>query len=230
MSDYVVSDDLGFASQLNTFNSRLSTYSTLFGLTTAEVSASAADAAYYKYVVDNQISHENRYHDWVSYKNLARKTSGNDVLGAPPAALVVAAPPTPTVQSGIENRFRTLAQRIKSHGAYNTSIGEDLGIEAPSTTVDLDNKKAVLKIKQVAGHPFIEWKKDGIDALELYGTDDTTGNYVLLGTISGKSFEDNRPLPPTGQSKLRKYKAIYRHKDKQIGHWSDEVSVSVTGI
>ena len=230
MADYVPSDDLGFSAELTTFNTRLPNYSTLFGLTAVEVAASNADAVFFKYIVDNMISHENRYHDWVSYKKLARKAVGIDILGAAPTPLTISAPPA-TVTAGIENRFRILVQRIKKHGAYNSSIGEDLGIEAPISALILDVKKPVLKIKLVAARPRIDWKKDGIDALEIYGSDDnTSGNYSLLATIMGTSYLDSRPLPPLGESKLRKYKAIYRHKDEQIGNWSDEVSISVTGV
>lgn len=229
MADYVVHDDLGFSVQLNTFNGKLSNYATTFGLTPAEVTASASDGAYFKFILDNLINHENRFHDWVSYKNLARKQSNGDVLGATPSALVLPANPG-AVLSGIEDRFRTLAQRIKSHGNYNSSIGKDLDLEAPEVQVDLDTKKPKLKIKLVAAHPTIDWKKDSIDALELYGTDDSTGNYTLIGTLSGKSYVDNRALPSTGQSKMRKFKAIYRHKDQQIGQWSDEVSIAVAGV
>ena len=134
------------------------------------------------------------------------------------------------VASGIEDRFRTLCQRIKSHGAYTSSIGQDLGIEAASSPVELDSKKPILTIKNIAGHPHIDWKKDGMDALDLYGTDDTSNAYVLLGTLTGHSYVDNRALPAVGQSKLRKYKGIYKKKDTQIGQMSDEVSITVAAV
>ena len=229
MADYVEASDVALNAQLTNFNSKLGSYAATFNLTTGvggDVANSAADAAYFNYVVQNCIQNESRYHDWVAYKTLARKTSNNEVLGAAPAALPAIVNPG-AVAAGIEDRFRTLCQRIKSHAAYTKSIGQDFGIEAPTSIVDLDSKKPILTIKITAGHAHIDWKKDGLDALDLYGTDDTTGSYILLGTLTGHSYIDNRTLPSTVPSKLRKYKGIYKVKDAQIGQMSDEVSVTV---
>ena len=232
MNSYVEKNDVAFNAQLQNFNSKLPSYDTTFGLTSgvnSDVSISADDGAYFNYVVQNCTQQETRYHDWVAYKTLARKTNNDDVLGTAPAALPAIINPG-AVPAGIEDRFRTLCQRIKKHGAYTVGIGQDLGIEAPTSVVDLDSKKPVLTIKTVAGHPHIDWKKDNLDALDLYGTDDTSGAYVLLGTLTGHSFVDNRTLPTGVSSRLRKYKGIYRKKDVQIGQMSDEVSVTVATV
>ena len=160
---------------------------------------------------------------------MARKASVNKVLGAPPALLPVIVNPG-AVASGIEDRFRTLCQRIKAHGTYTTNIGLDLGIEAPQSEQDLVAAKPALSIKIVAGHPHIDWKKGGFTALDLYGTDDATGNYILLGTLTGHSYADNRALPAAGQSKVRKYKGMYKNHDAQVGQMSDEASITVAGV
>ncbi len=232
MHDYVETTDVALNAQLQNFSSKLPGYATTFNLTTTtggDVPSAQADAAYFNYVVQNCMQSETRYHDWVAYKILARKTNNNDVLGLPPAAMPAIVNPG-AVPAGIEDRFRTLCQRIKKHGAYTVGIGQDLGIEAPTSVVDLDSKKPVLTIKTVAGHPHIDWKKDNLDALDLYSTDDTTGNYILLGTLTGHSFVDNRALPAGVPSKVRKYKGIYRKKDTQIGQMSDEATVTVATV
>lgn len=42
-------------------------------------------------------------------------------------------------------------------------------------------------------------------------------------------YLDTAPLPAPGASAVWKYKAIYRLRDEQVGHWSDVASVSVMG-
>ncbi len=177
---YVATNDAAFNAQLINFNSKLGVYDTQFGLTNgvnSYVANSAADSAYFNYILTNCVQNESRYHDWVSYKTLARKDSVNTVLGAPPAILPSIVNPG-AVASGIEDRFRTLCQRIKAHGIYTANIGLDLGIEVSQSEQDMVAAKPALSIKIVARHPHIDWKKGGFTALDLNGTDDATGNYV----------------------------------------------------
>jgi hypothetical protein len=67
---YVATNDAAFNAQLINFNNKLPNYAAQFGLTTgvnSDVANSAADAAYFNYILTNCVQNESRYHDWVSY-------------------------------------------------------------------------------------------------------------------------------------------------------------------
>jgi hypothetical protein len=52
---------------------------------------------------------------------------------------------------------------------------------------------------------------------------------MFLAVDTVPDYTDTAALPPTGQSALWKYKAIYRQGDDRVGQWSDVVSIPVAG-
>lgn len=180
-------------------------------------------------MLDQQNAHAERIKNWTAYKDTLRKTEvGVPVNALAPVTLVVPAPPAAPAM-GIENWFRSIVKRIKGSAAYTNGIGQDLGIIAPASVVDTDSKQPKMKIQLVAGQPLIIWKKDSMDGIQIY-KDSGDGDWKLLKYDTRPNHLDNSPLPDVGTSATWKYKAIYLYKDEQVGLWSDEMSVSVSGV
>jgi hypothetical protein len=86
----------------------------------------------------------------------------------------------------------------------------------------------LLTVAFQGGHPVLHWKSNNAEALELEADYDT-GTYSLLTMQFYPGYQDNTPLPSAGTSALWKYRAIYRVRDQQVGHWSHVLEVGVKG-
>ena len=78
------------------------------------------------------------------------------------------------------------------------------------------------------GYHEIVWTKGDFDGIDIYvnrGND----TWVFLATDTYPNYIDTATLPPSGQSAVWTYKAIYRYDDEQVGQWSNPVSMSVIG-
>ncbi len=104
----------------------------MLGLSPAQVTAQAADADYFQYVLACQAMMRNSGIQWTGWKDLMRDGGTPPPAGAPVAPTLPAA--VPAVEPGIEVRFRNLVKQIKPHTNYNEAIGEALGIEGPQQT------------------------------------------------------------------------------------------------
>ena len=72
---------------------------------------------------------------------------------------------------------------------------------------------------------FSKYNSDGVN---IYSKRDNDADWVLLNRDSISPFIDRRLLLQVGKPELRHYCAIYVLKDKEIGHYSDEVVVNCT--
>ena len=221
--------DAALNQQLKTFAGKIDTYSAPLGITATEVASIKADAAAMDYVMANQDAVQTFGQNYTAFKDLLRN-GGSPMLGAAPTPPVFAAPPT-MPEPNIESRFRMLLQRITHTTAYNKSVGEDLGIEAPSdaaTKAALEAGKPVFRIEPSSGgHPNLRWTKGKYQGIEIW-KDAGTG-FIKLDRDMRPDFIDKTDLPKAGTTALWKYKMIYLVNDEPIGNWSDVVSVTVVG-
>src|ERR1700686_535951 len=132
-SDYVSSSDPIFGTQLLTFKTTIGSYNVLLDVTAAQVTAQAADADYFNYVLACRDVMQNGALQWTGWKNLMRSGGTPPPSGAPVVAPVFP-PVVPAVAPGIEARFRALVKQIKANANYNPTIGQALGIEGPQQT------------------------------------------------------------------------------------------------
>jgi hypothetical protein len=69
----------------------------------------------------------------------------------------------------IESRFRILIQRMIHNTAYTTAIGQDLGIEAPTSVFNPANGKPAFFIEMSSGgHPNLRWTKGKFQGVEIW--------------------------------------------------------------
>ncbi len=132
-----------------------------------------------------------------------------------------------TSRHHLEEEFRGLVRRIKAHRGYTQEQGDLLGIEGPKHLVDLTGAKPDLTaVDQTAGVVVLSFTKRESDGINLYCKRETDEDWVLLGHVMASPFVDNRPLLHIGMAELRRYTAIYRLKDTQVGPFSDDLVIA----
>lgn len=225
-SDFIKHKDGEFSAQLTAFKTSIGAYATTLGVSAGQVTAQAADADYFAYVLACQQIADAHAQQRTAWKDLIRDG------GTPPAAGAPVAPVFPTavaaVAPGIEPRFRALVKQIKAHANYNTAIGEALGIEgAEQAAPDLSAIAPLITAKISGGAVQIGWDWGGnsafLDMIELQV--DRGAGYGLLAYDTTPGYTDTTPFPATAAK--WKYKGIYRVGDGRVGQWSAEVSISV---
>lgn len=224
---YLPNSESGKVNWLINFAAKLVTYAVKYNITPEEVMDMQQSAASYT-SINNLINlYDNFLSATYNYRNAMRDGLKNgNVL--PPLVLPMVTLPMP-VAPGIFVRAAALVKRIKASIHYNKADGNDLGIEGTVTTVDTTTTKPVIKVRiGDGGHPEIIWTKQVFDAIEIYKqeADDT---WRLLAIDLQPNYIDMDALPPMGKSAVWQYRAIYRKKDKQVGQWSEVVSITVTG-
>jgi hypothetical protein len=229
-SDYINQNDDAFAAQMQAFKNAIAAYAVLLGLTPAQVSAQAADADYFSYVIACRDIIRNANSQWSNWKSLLRAGGDLPPSGAPVAPVLPAA--VAAVAPGIEVRFRALVKQIKGSAAYNAAVGAALGIEgttqsAPDLTAVQPNIDATVSGNQVN----LSWGWQGLaaflDMIEIVVDRSDTKGEVFLANDTTPNYTDTTPFPGTPTKWT--YRAIYRVGDSRIGQWSKPVSVTVGG-
>ena len=227
-ADYIQKNQLAFGQQLLQFKTTIGGYATLFGLTSAQTTAQAHDCDYFNYTLTCQTLVQGSAQQWGDWRDLLRYG------GTPPPNGIPVAPVFPTsvdaVAMGVETRFRALVQLIKAHSAYNTGIGEALGIEgAEITGPDLDTLQADIDAVLRGGEVRIIWTWQGyVDFLDMIEIQVDRGDgkgfgFLAMDTTPGYTDTAAFPTTPTKWT----YRAIFRVGDKRVGVWSKPAVVTV---
>jgi hypothetical protein len=226
---FLPQDEAGKVNLLDNFSSKLPTYNAKYGITAVEVADMKDSNVYYKHWTFFKSQNQEFLKKITAFKRELGSANLGSPAATPPAPPPVIVAPT-AVAPGIFKRVQSLAARIKNHTAYTESDGLDLGIVGAAYSVDVDNAKPLFGIKLVAGgHPELQWLKMGMDGIDIY-KDNGSGNFEFVERDLYPNFIDNAPLPAAGTSIIWKYKLIYHSHDKQVGLWSDIVSVAVSGV
>jgi len=225
MGSYLEITDEKFSFQLSNFASKIDTYSTTFGFTAPEIASIKADALYYEWLVRNLIKISTFKKDWTSFKTIVRKGDTNVINTTTPVFPQLDQEPT-MVAPGIQFRFTTMVNRIKSHQSYTVAIGQNLGIEFSATQkLDLDNAQPSLKAVMRAGKVNLDWKKGKYEGIII--EKDSGAGFVTLDKDLHPNFIDNSAMPAQGESAIWKYRAMYLYSDEKVGMWSDIVTLTV---
>ncbi len=129
----------------------------------------------------------------------------------------------------IVNLIRAEARRIKARATYSDGLGAQLGIVGVKDSHDLSTSRPELTgIDQTDGVVILSFSKYNSDGINIYSKRDNDADWVLLTRATLSPFVDARPLLQAGKPELRQYCATYVLKDKEVGHYSDEVVVNCT--
>jgi hypothetical protein len=220
--------DDAFGIQLQNFKNAIGGYATTLGLSAATVTAQGDDADYFSGTLQCQQTMVAGSRQWTAWKDLMRYGGDTPPSGAP-VAPALSIPPGSSAP-GIESRFRALVKQIKAHPAYNSAIGQALGIEgAEQTAPDLTTIQPDISAAINGSNVEVNWGWGGyssfLDQLELEV--DRGQGFVLLAIDTTPGYTDTQPLPaaPTKWT----YRAIYRVGDSRVGQWSKPISVTVGG-
>jgi len=133
---------------------------------------------------------------------------------------------------GIEARFRALVKLIKANPAYNTAMGQALGIEgSEQTPPDLTTIQPVIDAYINGANVFVDWSWGGyvnyLDMCEIQVDRGDGKGFVALAFDTTPGYTDPTPIPAAPVKWT--YRAIYRVNDAQVGLWSKLVSLIVGG-
>ena len=223
---YLPTSDAGLVIWMNNFKSKIGTYAPITGITPAEVTSVTNDAAFFQYIVNSLEVFKQTAHNVTQYKNLLKHAVGQQHIGAVPSIPALGIAPT-AVTEGVFDRVSKLVQRIKASLNYTENMGQDLGIVAPSVSIDPETLQPVLTIKLDAGRPHIKSNKSIADAIDLYVDRKTGTGFVLIARLLKLEFIDTATLSANALIAEWEYKAMYVIGNDNVGIMSSPVSILV---
>jgi hypothetical protein len=201
-SDFIPRSDAQFIIWHNQFREALASVGASVGVTAADLQAVSSD-------------------------NTALTAAVGRAASASAAALQANNQKTVT-RSTVEANVRFLARQIKAQKGYSTALGQQLGLEGVSATIDLSAARPRLTATaQPHGVVELQFNKSQSDGVNLYASREGDAGFVFLARDTASPYVDNRPLLVAGKPEVRQYKAIYVVNDAEIGQSSAEVTVTV---
>ncbi len=221
-ADYMPTTDAGKANLFNNFASTYPTYAaSLPDVPAAMVSAQAADAAWFSYILNHTTVMRDSATQWVNYKNLLLNGTGTTTIPVTPAIPETGAAP---VDPGIVSRFRDLAGLVKKQPGYSEAMGEALGIIGPdSVGPDPETVTPAISLRSIGGQVMVVWNKGMMEAVEIQK--DTGSGWQFLAVDTRPDYTDTAPFP--SPPAVWKYRAIYTEDSQRTGQWSPVVEITV---
>ncbi len=229
-SKFIPSTDTEKNVWLNNFGLKLPTHATTLGITPAEVALIQKDVVFYQYIINLQETHKQTLLNITAYKGLLKHANGQQHLSAIIPSIPVLPTAPPAVAEGVFDRISKLAVRIKASVNYTDSMGQDLGIIAPTQTINVATMQPDLKVMLDAGRPHIKCTKGYADAIDLYVDRKDGGGFVLIGRLLKLDYIDVVSLPNTTALAEWSYKAMYVIGNDNVGLMSPIVSIVVKKI
>lgn len=130
----------------------------------------------------------------------------------------------------IVGRAAAIGKRIKAHKDFTEADGQDLGLFGED--IVLSESKIAFTIRfSAGGRPELVWRKNNHTGIQVFANYDGNEQWQWIGTGVSPNFIDEHPLPAAGKSAIWRYRIIYVDKNmRQVGDFSDVVSVTVTGM
>lgn len=225
-SKFIPSGDSNKVVWLNNFTTKMGLYSTQLGVTAAELSSLQKDNAYFTYLISMMEVYRQNLLNLSSYKNMLKHAVGQQHIGALPVLPNLGTAP-PTVPEGVFDRVGKLVTRIKASLNYTDALGNDLGVIAPTQTIDLATLKPELKVNLDGDRPHIKCSKGYADAIDLYVDRKDGAGFVLIGRLTKPDYIDVANLPANIVLAEWDYKARYVIANNVVGVMSSIVSVVV---
>ena len=226
MAILIETTEEGLLMQEENFVSKIDKYATFLDLVDTDVAAIKDDVPVLKYSITvSNISKTGTQ----SANAFKRNVRHGGEIGALPVAPVFPTPVPKAVPTGIEKRFRDMAQVIFKKPNCTEDILRDLGLLAPEGKEDTATVHPVFSLEITSsGQPLIIWKKGGFTGVEIHKSTDNI-NFTKLDKEFAPDTIDKSPLPAQGKSEVWYYKMIYLQKDEWIGVWSEVLSLAVIG-
>jgi len=226
IGNYIPNSDADRNIWFGNFSAKIGTYATLLGITPADVTSVQKDYAMFSFIISLLELYKQTVNNITAYKNQLKHAVGQQHIGAIPALPALPVAPA-LVSEGVFDRVSKLVKRIKASANYTDAIGHDLGIIAPTQTIDVTSLQPDLLIKLDAGRPHIKCVKSVADAIDLYVDRKDGAGFVLIGRLLKTDYIDTTNLPANTVLAEWDYKAMFVIGNDNIGLMSPVVSVVV---
>ena len=117
--------------------------------------------------------------------------------------------------------LRPVVRRIKQNANYTGTIGEVLGIVAPSTPVDPAGIKPVITLTAHIGFVRVRIQRKGAQSVKLFCRRNGQSEWTSLGRVLRASFDDTSALTQPGVPEIKEYMAQAFIGDEPVGQPSD---------
>ena len=207
------------------FVGKLPQYATALGISTAEINALIAQSAMLTYTITQIEWLKTELAKRIAYKHILLDSKLGSTISAFPSFTVPAVAPA-TVTAGFIEAIIYMVTRIKAMPNYTESTGQDLGIvPGKSNSAMKTTLKPDLRISFEAAQPVLKWTKGNMTGVDIYVNRNDGKGFVLLYGSNKSKYKDMSKLPAALTTWV--YKIIYRQGDKQVGEFSDPVSIAV---
>lgn len=212
------------------FAKKLSKYKDKYGLTDdeiADISKASIAFNYWSEVIN--LTHEYSLGLTAFRRELLYGVESGSVVTLSPVQPNLDAVPT-IVLPDIVGRAAAIGKRIKAHKDFTEADGQDLGLFGED--IVLSESKIAFTIRfSAGGRPELVWRKNNHTGIQVFANYDGNEQWQWIGTGVSPNFIDEHPLPAAGKSAIWRYRIIYVDKNmRQVGDFSDVVSVTVTGM
>lgn len=225
MPDYVKTNEGDLVIQLNDHAAGVATHGATVGLSAAEITQAAADAATATHAVNGQSLYQSKSQEWTEYKALLLYGPINTPLPGTPVPPVVGVLGLGAL-AAIVARFRQRAERIKAHPNYTPAIGEDCRIVAPAPGPPGIPKPELVGVAETAFAVRLTFAMLGHDQIEIYRKRGSETEWTLITVDTNSPYVDGSPPLVPNTPEVRQYRARYKDNDLPVGDWSDVVSVT----
>lgn len=221
--DFIPKDDEGKAALFERFRTAIPVHAAALGLSAADTAGQAADAAWFRYILNRAIVTRNAGSQWTAYKKRVLERGGEATLPVdPPLPL----PEPPAVAPGILARFRALVRRIKVAPGYTVAVGEALGIvSTEAADPDPATLAPRISLRITGGQVVVVWNKGKQEGVEIQKDSGNGWEYLAADTRPNFTDPTAFPAPPA----VWKYRAIYTRDAQKLGQLSQVAAITVGG-
>lgn len=225
MPDYIPTSEGDLIVWFKDHATGVATHGATVGLSAAEITQANTDSDVVSHGVQGRSLHESKKQEFTAYKDILLYATLNTPLPTTPVPPAVGALPAGSLSACIA-RARQRAERIKSHPAYTTAIGEDCRIVAPAGGTAGSANPVLTAVAQTDFAVRLTFAMRGHDQLEIHSQRAAETAWASLAFDTNSPYTDGRaPLVPN-QPEQRRYRARYVDDDTPVGDWSDIVETT----
>jgi len=202
----------------------VATHGATVGLSAAEITQAATDDKTVTHAVNGRSLYNSKAQEFTAYKDILLYAPLNEPLPTTPTAPAVGVLVAGALAACVA-RARQRAERIKSHPAYTTAIGEDCRIIAPVSPPG-PTQPTLAAVPQTDFAVRLTFAMRGHDQIEIHSQRAAETAWASLAFDTNSPYADGRAPLVAGQPEQRRYRARFVDNDVPVGDWSDTVEVT----
>ena len=220
--------DEGLVTQGTTFCANVDSIAGPCGLDSAKVAQVKVATVYYiwTFTVMNLVHAYSKA--MTEYKDLVKGIKGGTVMKPVPVMGTIPTMPAVPTNPDLRQQLIDLVQDAKRSKNFTPDAARSVGVlVVPTPFVPGDGKPNLTVKLATGGHPLAHATMGDFEAYLLQK--DSGSGYADVLTAMHPDALDHGALPGPGKSEVWKYRAIYMYKGEVVGHYSNEVIITVYG-